>query len=264
MDYCHLCRRHLNGALACPGCGTSIERLPAFAGETGTLPYAAVGPGGDEWAEPGGDGGDGRELTHRPAADPAGAAARPGRAGSRRDRKAAAHRRRRRRTLFVAAGFALAAGGLSLAELAVDRQGSAPRPVSAGDDPPQDGPPAEAGRATVPGVAAVLPAATGAAIRAASPAASSSWAPSDPASASPTGGTPRAEPTGTAGATAGHTTPDAPSAPSLTRPSATGAAPSSAPAPAPDPAPDPDPTSAPPTPEPSPEETCDRFLWWCT
>ncbi|WP_443728928.1 SCO2400 family protein, partial [Streptomyces anatolicus] len=22
MDYCHPCRRHLNGALACPGCGT--------------------------------------------------------------------------------------------------------------------------------------------------------------------------------------------------------------------------------------------------
>ncbi|MYZ11507.1 hypothetical protein GT028_29715, partial [Streptomyces sp. SID2999] len=21
MDYCHPCRRHLNGALACPGCG---------------------------------------------------------------------------------------------------------------------------------------------------------------------------------------------------------------------------------------------------
>ncbi|MEU0217331.1 hypothetical protein ABZ281_20370, partial [Streptomyces sp. NPDC006265] len=27
MDYCDPCRRHLNGALACPGCGTSAETL---------------------------------------------------------------------------------------------------------------------------------------------------------------------------------------------------------------------------------------------
>ncbi|MEV0476647.1 SCO2400 family protein, partial [Streptomyces prunicolor] len=25
MDYCHPCGRHLNGALACPGCGASAE-----------------------------------------------------------------------------------------------------------------------------------------------------------------------------------------------------------------------------------------------
>ncbi|MFF5714839.1 hypothetical protein [Streptomyces sp. NPDC012756] len=27
MDYCHTCRRHLNGALACAGCGTPVEEL---------------------------------------------------------------------------------------------------------------------------------------------------------------------------------------------------------------------------------------------
>ncbi len=27
MDYCHACRRHLNGALACAGCGTPVEEL---------------------------------------------------------------------------------------------------------------------------------------------------------------------------------------------------------------------------------------------
>ncbi|MEU6948616.1 hypothetical protein ABZ957_25825, partial [Streptomyces sp. NPDC046316] len=27
MDYCHQCRRHLNGALACAGCGTPVEEL---------------------------------------------------------------------------------------------------------------------------------------------------------------------------------------------------------------------------------------------
>ncbi|NUS30577.1 MAG: hypothetical protein HOV92_41105, partial [Streptomyces sp.] len=31
MDYCLPCRRHLNGALACPGCGTSVEQLRAYA-----------------------------------------------------------------------------------------------------------------------------------------------------------------------------------------------------------------------------------------
>ncbi|WP_435846987.1 SCO2400 family protein, partial [Streptomyces eurythermus] len=30
MDYCHPCRRHLNGALACPGCGTPAPRRRTF------------------------------------------------------------------------------------------------------------------------------------------------------------------------------------------------------------------------------------------
>ncbi|MGW7499223.1 SCO2400 family protein, partial [Streptomyces luteogriseus] len=62
-----------------------------------------------------------------PAADGPGGA-------SRRDRKAAAHRRRRRRTLFVAAGFVLAAGGLSLAELGMDAPDSTPKPAAAGGE----------------------------------------------------------------------------------------------------------------------------------
>ncbi|MGH1554080.1 SCO2400 family protein [Streptomyces sp. L7] len=36
MDYCHPCGRHLNGALACPGCGASAEvpvvSTPAYEG----------------------------------------------------------------------------------------------------------------------------------------------------------------------------------------------------------------------------------------
>ncbi|WP_329385973.1 hypothetical protein OG625_26580 [Streptomyces sp. NBC_01351] len=38
MNYCHACRRHLNGALACAGCGTPAEYLPA------APPAAAVPP----------------------------------------------------------------------------------------------------------------------------------------------------------------------------------------------------------------------------
>ncbi|MGW3779377.1 SCO2400 family protein, partial [Streptomyces sp. NPDC005091] len=31
MDYCHSCQRHLNGALACAGCGTPAEALSHYA-----------------------------------------------------------------------------------------------------------------------------------------------------------------------------------------------------------------------------------------
>jgi cell division septation protein DedD len=39
MDYCYACRRHLNGAYSCPGCGTPADRLtlPPVT-ETATLP----------------------------------------------------------------------------------------------------------------------------------------------------------------------------------------------------------------------------------
>lgn len=151
MDYCDPCRRHLNGALACPGCGTSAEsprwREPdqggyraAPSGAEGEAPQRPEGPEGPdgEYGESGGY----DERVDDADGEPSGRAARrrgrgrgpvadgPGGA-SRRDRKAAAHRRRRRRTLFVAAGFVLAAGGLSLAELGMDapvRRRSRPRP----------------------------------------------------------------------------------------------------------------------------------------
>src|SRR3954470_5681319 len=31
MDFCHPCQRHLNGALACPGCGAPAQSLSARA-----------------------------------------------------------------------------------------------------------------------------------------------------------------------------------------------------------------------------------------
>src|SRR3954469_10300468 len=43
MDYCHSCRRHLNGALACPGCGAPAETLRAYPQEAEGRPQAAVG-----------------------------------------------------------------------------------------------------------------------------------------------------------------------------------------------------------------------------
>lgn len=105
MDYCHPCRRHLNGALACPGCGTPCHELPASEGHLTAGEKNPPRPARDAAAD---------AETPEEALDEGGDAgaddAAPGGRSSRRDRKAAAHRRRRRRTLLVAAGFVLAAG----------------------------------------------------------------------------------------------------------------------------------------------------------
>ncbi|NEA79963.1 hypothetical protein G3I30_12785, partial [Actinospica acidiphila] len=59
MDFCHPCRRHLNGALACPGCGTPVETLRA---------QQAAAPGGDPPLR--GDAGDGYDDGGRDDEDP--------------------------------------------------------------------------------------------------------------------------------------------------------------------------------------------------
>src|SRR5947208_928986 len=157
MDYCHPCQRHLNGALACPGCGTRVEQMRAHWDAYEPEPYDdAVAPvdhdapvADDHAAHPDDDG----HVGHGGEGDePHGRAARRrerGRGGrrgpatadgatdaSRRDRKAALHRRRRKRTLLIAAGFVLAAGGLSLAELGMDAPvfSSSPDPSAAGGE----------------------------------------------------------------------------------------------------------------------------------
>ncbi|GAA2475177.1 hypothetical protein GCM10023100_53970 [Actinocorallia cavernae] len=225
MDYCLPCRRHLNGALVCPGCGTPADRIPG---------PAAVEP---EPGEPEKGSGEGY-----PEGKPAG-----GRA-ERRGRKAAAHRRRRRRTVLLAAGFVLAAGGLGFAELGTD----APLPFTGGgtatvkdtsaDDGDSSGP---SGRTTAPPQVTNVSATSGATASASgSPSAGATGSGSPSATA---GGTTKAPPSAT---TAPGSPVTAPTAPPPTRPTA--APPTTAPA-----------TSAPP-PAPSPTRTCDRFLWWCT
>ncbi|MFF5759194.1 hypothetical protein ACFY7A_27650 [Streptomyces longwoodensis] len=67
MDYCSACRRHLNGALVCPGCGAYAPDI-APPGTEGRRPFA-VGDAGDAGGAAGGDGGSG-------------ASGRPDRAGS--------------------------------------------------------------------------------------------------------------------------------------------------------------------------------------
>ncbi|MEU9207840.1 hypothetical protein AB0D27_07765 [Streptomyces sp. NPDC048415] len=138
MDYCSSCRRHLNGALACAGCGayapdiaptTADGRIvPARAAmTTGTAVNAAVAwefTGSDTWH----DGGlrDGAAvkagLDEAPRTDPYGDLEGPppapqGRAARRRQ---LARWKKNQRRAVVATAVALVGGGLTVA--AMDRQ----------------------------------------------------------------------------------------------------------------------------------------------
>src|SRR5882757_1134767 len=123
MDYCLPCHRHLNGALACPGCGTPAEKVREHADAVESRPKAEDGVDDEHEDDDTGPRGRGRRRGSD-AGD-----------GSRRDRKAAAHRRRRRGALIVGAGLLLAAGGLSLAELGVEAPGSSPKAATADESP---------------------------------------------------------------------------------------------------------------------------------
>ncbi|MGW0970962.1 SCO2400 family protein [Streptomyces sp. NPDC002516] len=250
MDYCHVCRRHLNGALACPGCGTPVDELGADVEETGAGPRAGAGADARhaedadvEWrsrraARRRGAGvpeaGDGQEDP-RDREVPAGV--------SRRDRKAAAHRRKRRRTLFIAVGFVLAAGGLSLAELGVDAPGLGPSPAAAES-------PGGAASPTVSALPKSSASGSPSAGRTSGSSPSPSASPSVSRSASPTA-------TGEKGAGGGSASAGALPGRSTSAPSAAPSAPrTTAPA-----------TTSPETSAPAPAPSssgCNKFLWWCT
>ncbi|MER5550967.1 hypothetical protein ABT001_04650 [Streptomyces sp. NPDC002793] len=238
MDYCHPCQRHLNGALACAGCGTPVDAL---------VPYAVV---------------DGSARAARPAAETLDAS---GTAGHRRRARGAterrgrrAHRRRGRALLLTVAGVVLALGALSLAELATEPGGDGgasdyvseatstaevtvpSASSSTGPDAPGpvDGPAGPTGPTVVPVDDS----------RSATPTDGSAATTEAPGEAAPPASTP-----------AESSPPDsAPTAPEETgapaEPSGSGepSAPPTSPEPPGDPAPAP-------TPSPSPTETCE---WW--
>ncbi|MDQ1010962.1 hypothetical protein QFZ82_005447 [Streptomyces sp. V4I23] len=248
MDYCHPCGRHLNGALACAGCGTPVEELrrhSTSAPDTGHVYELDVEP---EPARPG----------PRAARRQAQSRRKPASAG-RRGRK-----RRGRKVVLGTFGLVLAAGALSLAELATEGSGGdgAATTVkeqdvvetetiepSAAEDTP-DGPgevsekpvmssgsPRPAGSATgtkKDGGAPATGAGTGSGD---GPAPSASAPAGDGASPSATDGPPGdADPSGSGRPTSGPGDPGDPEPPT---------------------------EEEPPPPEPSPTQTCDRFLWWC-
>ncbi|MFJ6705452.1 MULTISPECIES: hypothetical protein [unclassified Streptomyces] len=108
MDYCSSCRRHLNGALACPGCGAYTPN---------TAPRAVVTP----WRAPAAgtryDDTQGDPANASAVSSPAVAAAPAGRAARRRQR---ARWKKTQRRALVATAVALVGGGLTVASL--DRQ----------------------------------------------------------------------------------------------------------------------------------------------
>ncbi|MEV0317735.1 hypothetical protein ACIBKX_03785 [Streptomyces sp. NPDC050658] len=225
MDYCHPCHRHLNGALACPGCGTPAEACREYA-QAVAEQEAADGPEGAYDEES------------------------PRVRSRRRERGRKAHRRRRRKVLLITAGLALAAGGLSLAELATEGPSDDPRAASAPDGETGERP------VTRDSAGPDEEIADGATATTAAPTASASASDKatrdaerekekkkrdqgddEPGSTAPT----------KTSAPDSPDTPNTPDNPQTTRPT-----------------PPPTTQKPDPEPEPTPSETCDRFLWWCT
>ncbi|WP_443072802.1 SCO2400 family protein [Streptomyces sp. WMMC897] len=104
MDYCSLCRRHVNGALACPGCGAAARRT------------APVAPPGEGAVAPAGQ--EGRPTDDEAVTEPAEGRGAPVPVGGRaaRRRQLARQRKYQRRAL-VATAIALVGGGVSAVTL---------------------------------------------------------------------------------------------------------------------------------------------------
>ncbi|MGW1139092.1 SCO2400 family protein [Streptomyces zhihengii] len=241
MDYCHPCGRHLNGALACAGCGTPVEELRRLS----FAPAAANTPV--------------YELERDPEPEPAPPVPRSARrqAASRRKPAPSGRRARKKRGRKLAVGtvgLALAAGALGFAQFAegpgddgaatavkeravVETESAEPTPS---DQAPEG--PAEVTEKPVASSGAPRPGRTAVPVRAPGKGGSGTAA-AAPDTASPSPSATR-EPEEAA-----------PSASASASPS--GGAPSGGPgtqAPSPGP---------PPPAEPSPTPTCERFLWWC-
>ncbi|MGC9535847.1 SCO2400 family protein [Streptomyces sp. UG1] len=123
MDYCSSCRRHLNGALVCPGCGAYAPDIAPFAAGGATVSAApgprAEAPAVDTWY----DGYFRDEPAPRSTADEtapvedvegAPAVAPMGRAARRRQR---ARWKKNQRRAVVATAVALVGGGLTVSAM---------------------------------------------------------------------------------------------------------------------------------------------------
>ncbi|MYT70953.1 MULTISPECIES: hypothetical protein [unclassified Streptomyces] len=226
MDYCHPCHRHLNGALACPGCGTPADAVRACAEAVDEQEAVDA---------------DGAGYEDEPSAH------RPGR------RRRARRKSPRRKLLIAVAGVALVAGGIGVAELGTESP--AEGGAQAAPDISDDAVDADADGTASPGADGIPASQTPPESRSSPRASASSAVPSPDSSLSVS---PSTSPDGTGAAGAGTAVPvdaGSPAAGSPADPPAT----SSRPAPS-----SPRPTATETTAEPSPSETCDRFLWWCT
>src|SRR5882757_4230577 len=113
MDYCYACRRHLNGAYSCPGCGTPVDELVVpEAGDTSQLPAT------------------GDAETASADGSPPGRAARRADGQSRKGRKG---RHGRRRAAFYGVGAVAVAGALTVFTMAaLSDSGGSHTPASPG------------------------------------------------------------------------------------------------------------------------------------
>ncbi|WP_456302696.1 SCO2400 family protein [Streptomyces tendae] len=122
MDYCSSCRRHLNGALVCPGCGAYAPDIdPHVGGSTGdgggSGDAAGAGPRA-AWPSPGVD------PALAPVSAPGfradiGAADGPRQTGRAARRRQLARWKKNKRRAVVASAVAIVGGGLTIAS--VDR-----------------------------------------------------------------------------------------------------------------------------------------------
>lgn len=116
MDYCSSCRRHLNGALVCPGCGAYAPDIAPGAAVSRAVPPQATAAAAyefspsDTWHDDGGPGDEAAASTG-PVPAPRGRAAR---------RREMARWKKNKRRAVVATAVALVGGGLTVT--AMDRQ----------------------------------------------------------------------------------------------------------------------------------------------
>uniref|UniRef100_A0AAU2JQC9 Zinc ribbon domain-containing protein n=1 Tax=Streptomyces sp. NBC_00049 TaxID=2903617 RepID=A0AAU2JQC9_9ACTN len=235
MDYCHACRRHLNGALACAGCGTPAEYLvpvaPAASAASATPGSGAPAALADVFAD---------SLVTLSVPNER----RPG------ARRRAAGRRRRRTTLTVALGVLIAtAASLAAVRMVADaeRTDRAATVVLTDDGPQQPAPLPDlptSGAPAGPSGKATAKVAAGAAKNAGPGASAEPGTQPDPASSAPAPAT-----SGPVSGTPGPGRTVKASGSATPKPSTSASGTASVPPP------------APPTPSPTPKPTKSCVLW---
>ncbi|MFI8385877.1 hypothetical protein [Streptomyces sp. NPDC085540] len=238
MNYCHACRRHLNGALACAGCGTPAEYLiPAAPAAVPAAAPAAEAPVPGPPPAPAEVFADSLVVLSAPNERRAGA------------RRRVTHRRSRRTVLSLSLGLLIAVGGsMAVARMATDGERTdRAETVVLTDDGPQEPAPLPdaptAGAPTGPGKATTRAAVAGTK-KAGTAAPSGSIAQPGPASSAPVPATSgQASRTPGPGRSVGGT--------ASGKPSPSGSTGTQAPSPPPSP-----------TPTPSPTKDCWIFCGW--
>ncbi len=254
MDYCSPCRRHLNGAVSCPGCGTP-------AGELG-LPSAASDTEREGGADTPGPRAERRADRRAAQASPASGASGTTRASRRKpkprlfgSRARRARRGRGRRVTIMAAVLGPVLAAVFVAELATEGHWRESSPSPSRQEPVADR--------------------SGGVSDSDEPVTQDTSGPSELPSASDSGqgededaskdkgkddgkskgedGDTSPDPDGDSSSDPSDATSSAPGGPGATQGPTTPSHPGST-----------APATVAPTPTPSPSETCDRFLWWCT